>query len=238
MRRDGGALASSAGSPGSPGARRRAYRCLRELGRALFGVKDLALLEHGCQALEVDSSRSLMILGIPEDCGPEEFEETIRAPLRPLGRFEVAGKAFLEEERSEAAIIRLAGDLDPAAVPREIQGKGGAWRVVFLPRRHDMEFLTKLHRFLQSEGRSVEDVARVLRQELCPPEPEPPAGEHGPPGPSGEETPGAGGPAGPARAPPLALAAAAEDSKAWEGRRGKRKPKKSRRRHHAPDKQL
>lgn len=200
----------------------------------LFGVKDLALLEHGCQALEVDSSRSLMILGIPEDCGHEEFEEIIRAPLKPLGKFEVAGKAFLEEERSKAAIIRLMGDINHAAIPREIQGKGGAWRVVYLPRKQDIEFLTKLNLFLQSEGRTVEDVARVLRQELCPPPPrpgEPAAGKPCAPGPA--ERPGAGASAGLARAPPLD---AAEDSKAGEGQRGKRKPKKHRRRHPAADK--
>ncbi|XP_015424796.1 PREDICTED: uncharacterized protein LOC107184407 [Myotis davidii] len=163
--RDGGILDTPAESRGSAGARQRAYCCLRELGKMLFGVKDIALLEHGCQALEVDSARSLMILGIPEDCGHEEFEEIIRAPLEPLGEFEVAGKAFVEEERSKAAIIRLLGDVTPAAIPREIPGKGGAWRVVHMPRQQDIEFLTKLNLFLQSEGRTVEDVARVLRQE-------------------------------------------------------------------------
>lgn len=202
----------------------------------LLGVKDLALLEHGCQALEVDSARSLMILGIPEDCGPEEFEEIIRAPLKPLGEFEVAGKAFLEEERSKAAIIRLMGDINHAAIPREIRGKGGAWRVVYLPRQQDIEFLAKLNLFLQSEGRTVEDVARVLRQELCPApprprEPPPPAraaGEHQARGPA--EQPGAG-----ARAPPLDPA---EDSQAGEGKRGQRRPKKHRRRRHASGKEL
>lgn len=234
--RDGGTLDPSAEARGSAGARQRAYCCLRELGRMLFGVKDIALLEHGCQALEVDSSRSLMILGIPEDCGHEEFEEIIRAPLKPLGKFEVAGKAFLEEERSKAAIIRLMGDVDHAAIPREIRGKGGAWRVVYMPRRQDIEFLTKLNLFLQSEGRTVEDVARVLRQELCPtltPPREPPAGELCAPG--SPEKPAAGASAALARAPPPD-SAAAEDSKAAEGKRGKRKPKKHRRRHHAADK--
>ncbi|XP_073913864.1 paraneoplastic antigen-like protein 8C [Castor canadensis] len=196
----------------------------------LFGVKDIALLEHGCQALEVDSYKSLMILGIPEDCNHEEFEETIRAPLKPLGKFEVAGKAFLEEDRSKAAIIRLAEDLNYAVVPREIKGKGGMWRVVYMPRKQDIEFLTKLNLFLQSEGRTVEDVARVLRQELCPTVTGPrelPAetGCHPLPGENPET-------AATAREEDI------EDSKAGDSKKGKKKHKKNRRRHHASDKKL
>ncbi|XP_048225422.1 paraneoplastic antigen-like protein 8C [Perognathus longimembris pacificus] len=196
----------------------------------LFGVQDIALLEHGCKALEVDSYKSLMILGIPEDCNHEEFEEIIRTPLKPLGKFEVAGKAFLEEQRTKAAIITLEEELDHDLVPREIKGKGGVWKVVFMPPRQDIEFLTKLNLFLQSEGRTVEDVARVLRQELCPTVTdlrEPPARQCCPPPP-----------------PRASLEAGAsatvddgeKDSKAGDSRRSKKKPKKNRRRHQAADK--
>lgn len=235
MGRDRGSLDNFLDSRGSTGVHQRAYCCLRELGKMLFGVKDIALLEHGCQALEVDSYKSLMILGIPEDCDHEEFEEIIRVPLKPLGKFEVAGKAFLEEDRSKAAIIRLVEDINYAAVPREIQGKGGAWRVVYMPRKQDVEFLTKLNLFLQSEGRTVEDVARVLRQELCPTLTGPrelPAPKCCAPGlgekPGAEATPGADG------MPPLD--SAEKESKAEDDKKGKRKHKKNRRRHHAPDK--
>lgn len=222
---------------GSAGVHQRAYCCLRELGKMLFGVKDIALLEHGCKALEVDSYKSLMILGIPEDCNHEEFEEIIRVPLKPLGKFEVAGKAFLEEERSKAAIIRLMEDINYAMIPREIKGKGGTWRVVYMPRKQDIEFLTKLNLFLQSEGRTVEDVARVLRQELCPAETGPrelPARKCCVPGPG--EKPEAGATARLDGVPPLD--SEEKDSKAGEGKRGKRKQKKNRRRHHASDKKL
>ncbi|XP_037675745.1 paraneoplastic antigen-like protein 8C [Choloepus didactylus] len=203
----------------------------------LFGVKDIALLEHGCKALEVNSYKSLMILGIPEDCNHEEFEETIRVPLKPLGKFEVAGKAFLEEDRSKAAIIRLAEDINYSVVPREIQGKGGVWRVVYMPRKQDVEFLTKLNLFLQSEGRTVEDVARVLRQELCPSATGPnglPARQCCAPGPG--EKPGAGATARVDETPPLD--SLKKESKAGDGKRGKRRPKKNRRRHRASDKKL
>lgn len=236
MLKGSGILDNFSDSRGRTGVRQKAYCCLRELGKMLFGVKDIALLEHGCRALEVDSYKSLMILGIPEDCRHDEFEEIIRVPLKPLGQFEVAGKAFLEEERSKAAIIRLAEDINYAVVPKEIKGKGGTWRVVYMPRKQDIEFLSKLNLFLQSEGRTVEDVARVLRQELCPTAPtgprEPPAGKCCVSAP--REKPGAGASTGVDRAPPLD--SEEKESKAGEAKRGKRKHRKNRRRHHASDK--
>ncbi|XP_061030391.1 paraneoplastic antigen-like protein 8C [Eubalaena glacialis] len=202
----------------------------------LFGVKDIALLEHGCEALEVDSYKSLMILGVPENCNHEEFEEIIQASLKPLGKFEVAGKAFVEEEKSKAAIIRLAEDINYAVIPREIKGKGGMWRVVYMPRKKDIEFLTKLNLFLQSQGRTAEDVAQVLRQELCPTVTGPrelPARNCYEPGPG--EKPGPGATAAVDGVPPLD---STKESKAGDGKKGKRKHKKNRRRHHASDRKL
>ncbi|KAM6154394.1 LOW QUALITY PROTEIN: paraneoplastic antigen-like protein 8C [Erethizon dorsatum] len=183
------------------------------------------------------SYKSLMILGIPEDCNHEEFEEIIRAPLKPLGKFEVAGKALLEEERTKAAIISLAEDLNYAVVPREIKGKdSGVWRMVSMPRRQDIEFLTKLNLFLQSEGRTVEDVARVLRHELCPtvarPRELPVRQCCAPPGENSEVEAAARVDA----VPPLD--SPEKENKAGDGKRGKKKHKKSWRRHHASDKKL
>ena len=87
----------------------------------------------------------------------------------------------------------------------------------------------------------LEDVARVLRQELCPtvtgPR-EPPARKCRAPGPG--EKPGAGATAGAGAgavgAPPPDPAE--KQSKAGDDKRGKRKHKKNRRRHHASDKKL
>ncbi|OBS76240.1 hypothetical protein A6R68_17314 [Neotoma lepida] len=230
-----GILDPSVGSQGSSTAQQRAYSCLKELGKTVFGVQDIALLEHGCKALEVDSYKSLMILGIPEDCSHQEFEDIIRAPLKPLGKFEVAGKAFLEEDRSKAAIIRLAEDLNYDVVPREIKGKGGMWRVVYMPKWQDIEFLTKLNLFLRREGRTVEDVARILRRELYPTTIGPgelpsrkcclsPQGENA----DQRATPKEDG------MPPLKDPE--KESKTEEGKKGKKKSKKSRRRQQASDK--
>ncbi|XP_057567115.1 LOW QUALITY PROTEIN: paraneoplastic antigen-like protein 8C [Hippopotamus amphibius kiboko] len=202
----------------------------------LLGVKDIALLERGGKALKVDSYKSLMILDIPEDCSHEESVEIIRAPLKPLRKFKVAGKVFVEEERSKAAIIRLTEDINYAMIAREIKGKGRPWRAVHMSRKQDIEFLTKLNLFLQSEGRTVEDVARVLKQELYPtvtglrelPARKCYVAEPG-------EKPGAGATAGVDGVPPLD---SAEKNKAGDGKKGKWKRKKNCRRHHASDKKL
>uniref|UniRef100_A0ABK0LFP6 Paraneoplastic antigen Ma-like N-terminal domain-containing protein n=2 Tax=Rattus norvegicus TaxID=10116 RepID=A0ABK0LFP6_RAT len=203
----------------------------------VFGVQDIALLEHGCKALEVDSYKSLMILGIPEDCSHQEFEDIIRVPLKPLGKFEVAGKAFLEEDRSRAAIIKLTEDLNYDVVPREIKGKGGMWRVVYMPKWQDIEFLTKLNLFLRREGRTVEDVARILRQELCPTtlglgELPPrkcclsPQGEKADKGAILKEV------------SVISLEDPEKEGKPEEGKKGKKKNKKTRRRQQASDRKL
>ncbi|XP_076783084.1 LOW QUALITY PROTEIN: paraneoplastic antigen-like protein 8C [Arvicanthis niloticus] len=200
----------------------------------VFGVQDIALLEHGCKGLEVDSYKSLMILGIPEDCSHQEFEDIIRVPLKPLGKFEVAGKAFLEEDRSKAAIIRLAEDLNYDVVPRQIKGKGGTWRVVYMPKWQDIEFLTKLNLFLRREGRTVEDMARILRQELCPPG----LGELPPRKccltPQGENA----DKEGIIKKDGVPLEDPEKEDKLEEGKKGKKKNKKNRCRQQASDKKL
>lgn len=71
----------------------------------------------------------------------------------------------MEEESSRAATFRLAEGINYAVIPGEIDGKGRTWSVVSM---HRKQFLTKLTLFLQSEGGTVEDVSRVLRQELRP----------------------------------------------------------------------
>ncbi|KAB0384420.1 hypothetical protein FD755_006337 [Muntiacus reevesi] len=79
----------------------------------LFGGKDIALLEHGCQALEVNSYKSLMIRGIPEDCNHEK-----------------------------AATFRLAEGINYAVIPGEIKGKGRTWSMVYMPRKQFLTKLT------------------------------------------------------------------------------------------------
>lgn len=44
----------------------------------------------------------------------------------------MVGKVFLEEDRFKVVIIRLVEDFNYDVVFREIKGKGGVWRVVYM----------------------------------------------------------------------------------------------------------
>ncbi|XP_075394616.1 paraneoplastic antigen-like protein 6B [Tenrec ecaudatus] len=46
----------------------------------------LAMLRDWCRWMGANAQRSLLLLGIPEDCAEDEFQEAVRASLWPLGR--------------------------------------------------------------------------------------------------------------------------------------------------------
>ncbi|XP_032474925.1 paraneoplastic antigen Ma6F-like [Phocoena sinus] len=48
----------------------------------------LAVLRDWCRSMGVNAQRSLLILGIPDDCKDQEFQEAVQAALRSLGRRE------------------------------------------------------------------------------------------------------------------------------------------------------
>ncbi|XP_004767850.1 paraneoplastic antigen-like protein 8A [Mustela putorius furo] len=121
------------------------------------------LLEDWCRGMEVDIHRSLMVTGIPEDCGQAEIEETLNGVLSPLGPYFVLNKIFLREENAKAALIEVGEGVNLRAIPREFPGRGGVWRVICRDPTQDAEFLKNLNEFLDSEGRTWEDVVRLLQ---------------------------------------------------------------------------
>ncbi|XP_057616568.1 paraneoplastic antigen Ma3 [Chionomys nivalis] len=122
----------------------------------------LNLLQDWCRGEHLNTQRSMLILGIPEDCSEDEFEETLHEALRHLGRYRIIGRMFRREENAQAFLVELARDFDYALVPREIQGKGGPWEVIVKPPNSDDEFLNRLNHFLEEERRSVSDLNRLL----------------------------------------------------------------------------
>ncbi|XP_069895644.1 paraneoplastic antigen Ma3 isoform X2 [Dipodomys merriami] len=104
----------------------------------------------------------MLILGIPEDCSEDDFQETVHAALRHLGRYRVIGRMFRREENAQASLLEFAEDFDCSSVPREIVGKGGAWEVIVEPPNSDGEFLTRLNHLLEEERRTVSDINRIL----------------------------------------------------------------------------
>ncbi|XP_055267775.1 paraneoplastic antigen-like protein 8A [Moschus berezovskii] len=120
------------------------------------------LLEDWCRGMEADIHRSLLVTGIPEDCGQAEIEETLNGVLSPLGPFSVLNKIFLREENAKAALIEVGEGVNLRAIPREFPGRGGIWRVVCRDPTQDAEFLKNLNEFLDAEERTLEDVVRLL----------------------------------------------------------------------------
>ncbi|KAF0872338.1 paraneoplastic antigen-like protein 8A [Crocuta crocuta] len=129
------------------------------------------LLEDWCRGMEVDIHRSLLVTGIPEDCGQAEIEETLNGVLSPLGPYLVLNKIFLREENAKAALIEVGEGVNLRAIPREFPARGGVWRMVCRDPTQDAEFLKNLNEFLDAEGRTWEDVVRLL-QLSHPPQPQ------------------------------------------------------------------
>uniref|UniRef100_A0A8C9CSW3 Paraneoplastic antigen Ma-like C-terminal domain-containing protein n=1 Tax=Phocoena sinus TaxID=42100 RepID=A0A8C9CSW3_PHOSS len=62
----------------------------------------LAVLRDWCRSMGVNAQRSLLILGIPDDCKDQEFQEAVQAALRSLGRYrpghgEESSESWLEQ---------------------------------------------------------------------------------------------------------------------------------------------
>ncbi|KAM7059425.1 paraneoplastic antigen-like protein 8A isoform 2-T2 [Molossus nigricans] len=127
------------------------------------------LLEDWCRGMEVDIHRSLLVTGIPADCGQAEIEETLNGVLSPLGPYVVLNKIFLREENAKAALIEVGEGVSLRAIPREFPGRGGVWRVVCRHPTQDAEFLKNLNEFLDAEGRTWDDVVRLLQLNNPPP---------------------------------------------------------------------
>ncbi|XP_029413830.1 modulator of apoptosis 1 [Nannospalax galili] len=128
----------------------------------------LRLLEDWCRGMDMNPRKALLIAGIPQTCGVVEIEEALRAGLAPLGEYRVLGRMFRRDENKNVALIGLTEETDHALVPKQIPGKGGAWRVIFKPPSPDDEFLNRLNEFLKGEGMTLGELTRALGHENQP----------------------------------------------------------------------
>lgn len=134
----------------------------------VIATMTMTLLEDWCRGMDVDIHRALLVKGIPQDCGQQEIEETLNRVLSPLGPYLILNKIFLREENAKAALIEVGEGVSLRAVPREFPGRGGVWRVVCRNPTQDAEFLKNLNEFLDAEGRTWEDVVRLLHLNNAP----------------------------------------------------------------------
>nr|XP_025718591.1 paraneoplastic antigen Ma6F-like [Callorhinus ursinus] len=84
---------------------------LRYLPRQVSAMP-LTMLRDWCRWMGVNEHRSLLILGIPDDCGDEEFQKAVRTALWPLGTRTFSGMEEPDqEEESFESWVDHANDM-------------------------------------------------------------------------------------------------------------------------------
>ncbi|XP_052028112.1 coiled-coil domain-containing protein 8 isoform X2 [Apodemus sylvaticus] len=69
-------------------------------------------------------------------------------------------------------MLQIGEDVDHLLIPREVRLAGGVWRVISKPATKEAEFRERLMQFLQEEGRTLEDLARIIEKSTPhPPQP-------------------------------------------------------------------
>uniref|UniRef100_A0A8C0ZVM5 Paraneoplastic antigen-like protein 6B n=1 Tax=Castor canadensis TaxID=51338 RepID=A0A8C0ZVM5_CASCN len=114
-----------------------------------------AMLQDWCRWMGANEQRSLLILGIPEDCPEDAFQEAVQAALWPVGRYRVLGKMFRKELGARVALVEFAEYLNRSLIPRQIPGHGGPWTVIFLPQAPDAELQDSPDFPAQPQGQAV-----------------------------------------------------------------------------------
>ena len=121
-----------------------------------FTAMALAILQDWCGWMGVNAQRSLLILGIPDDCEEEEFQEAVEAALRPLGRYRVLGKVFRKEIGAKVALVEFANNLNQSLIPQQIPNNRGSWSVIFLPPVPEVESQDTFNFPAQAHGQALE----------------------------------------------------------------------------------
>lgn len=114
----------------------------------------------------------LILWSVPDVCKDVDLDVLVEA-LKPVGTFKKIGKVFRREEDSTVGVLRIVEDVDSLLIPREVRLAGGVWRVISKPATKEAEFRERLTQFLEEEGRTLEDVARII-EKSTPHPPQPP----------------------------------------------------------------
>lgn len=125
----------------------------------------VALLEEWCKIMGVDVQNSLLVIGIPVDCGDPEIRTVLQEVLKCVSSYQLLGKIFQEQAHTSVVLLELMEDTDMSVVPREVQGKGGVWKVIFKTPNQVTEFLQRLNLFLEKEGQTVAGMSEALKHQ-------------------------------------------------------------------------
>ncbi|XP_076986574.1 coiled-coil domain-containing protein 8 [Tamandua tetradactyla] len=114
----------------------------------------------------------LILRSVPDVCKDTELDVLVGA-LRPVGTFRKIGKVFRGEQDATVGVLQIGDDVDYLLLPREVRLAGGVWRVISKSATKEAEFRERLTQFLEEEGRTLDDVARMI-DKSTPHPPQPP----------------------------------------------------------------
>ncbi|XP_030254960.1 paraneoplastic antigen Ma2-like [Sparus aurata] len=122
-------------------------------------------LVNWCKGESVDVKHALLLYGVPEKNSKEDIEETA-GTIKALGKVTVRGKMFHPQQQSLMVLCECSEEIDPSKIPPEIMpiSGGSGWKAVYYTEPQLDKFEDKLLTFLQSEGKTLEDI-----QGLCTP---------------------------------------------------------------------
>lgn len=109
------------------------------------------------------SPDSLILWSVPDSCKDVDLDLLVEA-LKPVGTFKKICKVFRREEDSMVGMLQIGEHVDHLLIPREIRLAGAVWRVISKPATKEAEFRERLTQFLEEEGRTLEDVARLIEK--------------------------------------------------------------------------
>ncbi|XP_021499802.1 paraneoplastic antigen-like protein 8B [Meriones unguiculatus] len=118
------------------------------------------LLQDWCKELEVEVHRALLITGIPERLQQADIEATLRPNLQPLGNYRLRTVRAVAKEKAQAALVEFGADIDHSAIPIQIRGEHGTWKIVSKDRGQDARVLRQMRRLLLDE-RPMDDFREI-----------------------------------------------------------------------------
>ncbi|XP_026337525.2 paraneoplastic antigen-like protein 8B [Ursus arctos] len=111
----------------------------------------LSLLRDWCRGLDVDMHRALLVTGIPEGLERAAIEAVLQPAFQPLGTFKLCNTGASRDHKAKAALVEFVEDINHAAVPREIPGKDGVWRIMCQDPAEDPGVLRQMRRLVLGE---------------------------------------------------------------------------------------
>lgn len=96
----------------------------------------------------MDVHRALLVTGIPEDLERTAIEAVLKPALLPLGKFRLRNTRAVRDEKAKASLMEFVKGINHGAIPEEIPGKDGDWRVLCKDSAEGTRVLRQMKRLL------------------------------------------------------------------------------------------